>query len=180
MSARDAPAASEPILFEAVSTPPRSLSPRGMRWLCALAVAGAMVPAVLFTLLGAWPVLPFIGVEVALVLGMVALHRQWTSRQVEVVMLTPERLCVIAADGRGGTHRVELQPYWARLDMTEVAGAVPTLRLTARGKSVEIGRFLSAGEKSQLQEALAAALRSYRSPTFNNPQLRQTQFSLRA
>jgi uncharacterized membrane protein len=69
----------EEILFEAITAPPRSLSDRGMRWLCLLAVPAAAIPATLFTFLGAWPVLPFVGVELLLVLGLVALHRRWTA-----------------------------------------------------------------------------------------------------
>jgi uncharacterized membrane protein len=163
----------EPILFEAVSTPPRSLSATGMRWLCALAVPAAAIPAVLFTFLGAWPVLPFVGVELALVLGLVALHRRWTAAQVEVVVLTPDRLRVLVSDGRGGREEVALEPYWARLELRENEGASPSLRLAARGRSVEIGRYLSAAEKQDMAEALREALRAYRSPVFDNPQLRE-------
>lgn len=167
------PPTGQAILFEAISTPPRSLSARGMRWLCLLCIPAAAVPAVLFSLLGAWPVVPIIGAEVLLVLGLVALHRRWTARQVEVVMLTPERLSVFAADGRGGRVEVALDPYWARLELTENPGAVPLLRLVARGRGVEIGRFLSAAEKQEMAAALAGALRAYRQPSFDNPQLRE-------
>lgn len=166
------PPTGEAILFEAISTPPRSLSARGMRWLCLLSVPAAAVPALLFSLLGAWPVVPIIGAEVALVLGLVALHRRWTARQVEVVMLTPDRLSVFAADGRGGRVEVALDPYWARLEVAEQPGAAPRLRLVARGREVEIGRFLSSGEKQAMAAALEDALRRYRSPVFDNPQLR--------
>ncbi|MGG5810832.1 DUF2244 domain-containing protein [Falsiroseomonas sp. CW058] len=166
------PSPAGPILFEAVSTPPRSLSATGMRWLCGLAIPAACVPALLFTLLGAWPVLPILGAELALVLGLVALHRRWTAAQVEVVVLTPDRLRVLAADGRGGRQEVALDPYWARLELRERPGAVPALRLAARGRSVEVGRFLSEAEKRDLAAALEEALRRYRSPVFDNPQLR--------
>ncbi len=162
----------ETILFEAVSTPPRSLSDRGMRWFCLLAVPAAGVPAVLFTFLGAWPVLGFAGVEMAMVLGLLSAHRRWTARQAEVVLLTPERLRVLAADGRGGRQEVALEPYWARVEMTERQGSAPVLHLTARGRSVEIGRYLSADEKGELAVALGGALRRYRTPVFDNPQLR--------
>lgn len=163
----------ETILFQAVSTPPRSLSARGMRWFCLLAVPAAGIPAVLFALLGAWPVLGFAGLELAVVLGLLAAHRRWTARQVEVVVLTPDRLRVLAADGRGGRQEVAFEPYWARLELDDRAGTSPALRLRARGRSVEIGRFLSAEEKAALGSALGSALRRYRSPDFDNPQLRE-------
>ena len=165
-------AGSETVLFEAVSTPPAGLSARGMRWLCGLAAGVAAVPAVLFAVVGAWPVLCFLGGEVVIVLGLVAAHRRWSRAAHETVLLTEGSLLVTRADGRGGRERAELEPYWARLDLEERAGTVPVLTAHARGRRVEIGRFLAAEEKRALAAALEAALRHYRSPRFDNPQLR--------
>jgi uncharacterized membrane protein len=164
--------APDTILFEAVSTPPAALSARGMRWLCGLGTAVAAIPAVLFALLGAWPVLGFLGVEVVLVLGLVALHRRWSRAAEERVRLAEGRLTIRCADGRGGQEAAELEAYWTRLDLEERAGAVPVLTARARGRRVEIGRFLAAEEKRALAAALDGALRRYRSPNFDNPQLR--------
>jgi len=165
-------AGGDTILFEAVTTPSRSFSGRGMRWLCLLLLPAAAVPAVIFALLGAWPVLPFIGLEVALVLWLVALHRRWTAAQVEEVVLTGAGLRVRATDGRGGSEEVVLEPYWARVRLEERPGAAPSLTLSARGRRVEVGRFLPPEQKAQLAQALADALRRYRDPVFDNPQLR--------
>jgi uncharacterized membrane protein len=162
----------DPILFEAVSSPPRSLSRRGMAWLCGLAGLAAALPGVLFALLGAWPVLGFLGVEVALVLGLVALHRRWSAAAVETLHLSEGVLRVSCADGRGGRAQVVLDPYWTRLEMAERHGVAPRLSLSCRGREVEIGRFLSEPEKRDLAAALEAALRRYRAPVFDNPQLR--------
>ncbi|WP_270937849.1 DUF2244 domain-containing protein [Falsiroseomonas oryzae] len=167
------PIGREGVLFEAVSSPPGGLSARGMRWLCGLALAAAAVPALVFTLMGAWPVLGFLGVEVLLVLGLVATHRRWSRAASETVLLTEGRLLVRRADGRGGQEEAELEPYWARVELEERAGAVPVLTASARGRRVELGRFLSAEEKRELAAALLAALRRYRSPRFDNPQLRE-------
>ena len=163
----------DPILFEAVSTPPAALSARGMRWLCALAAVAAAVPAVLFTLLGAWPVLGFLGVEVALVLGLVALHRRQNRAKVERVMLTHGKLVIDRNDGRGGRDTAELDAYWTRLSLEEPAGGGAVLLASARGRSVEIGRFLAPAEKRDLADALDAALRSYRNPVFDNEVLKR-------
>ena len=162
----------ETILFEAVTKPPAALSARGLRWLCALAAVAAAVPAILFTLMGAWPVLGFLGVEVAVVLGLVAAHRRWSRAAVESVRLTEGQLLIRRADGRGRQENAELEAYWAQLTLEERPGAVPVLTASARGRTVEIGRFLAAEEKRALADALQAALRRYRDPRFDNPQLR--------
>lgn len=164
--------ARETILFEATSTPPAGLSARGMRWLCGLAAAVAMVPAVIFAWLGAWPVLGFIGVELVVVLGLVALHRRWSRAAVESVLLTEGRLVIRRADGRGGVEQAQLEPYWAQVTLEETAGGGTALHVSARGRSVELGRFLAPEEKRALADALQAALRRYRNPVFDNPVLR--------
>jgi hypothetical protein len=71
-------------------------------------------------------------------------------------------------------HRREtvLEPYWTRVELEEVAGSVSRLRLVQRRRRVELGCFLSDPEKRDLGEALEAALRRYRTPEFDNPQLR--------
>jgi uncharacterized membrane protein len=161
------------ILFEAVSRPPEGLSARGMRWLCGLAVLVTAVPAVVFTLLGAWPVLGFLGGEVALVLGLVALHRRWSRGAVETVLLTERGLVLTRRDGRGGEERVTLEPYWTSLTLAERPGAAPLLLARSRGVGVELGRYLAPEEKRALAEALDAALARYRRPVFDNPQLRE-------
>ncbi len=159
---------SDTILFEAVSTPPATLSARGMRWLCALAAVAAAVPAVLFTLLGAWPVLGFLGVEVALVLGLVAIHRRQSRAKVERVRLAHGKLVIDRNDGRGRRGGAELDAYWTRLTLEEPPGGGAVLLASARGRSVEIGCFLAPAEKRDLAGALDAALRAYRNPVFDN------------
>ena len=162
------------ILFEAVTTPPAPLSARGLRWLCALAAVAAAVPAVLFTLLGAWPVLGFLGVEVALVLGLVALHRRQSRAKVERIMLASGKLVIHRNDGPRGQERVELDAYWTRLTLEEPPAGGAVLLARVRGHSVEIGRFLAPAEKRDLADALDAALRSYRNPVFENDVLKRS------
>lgn len=164
--------AGETILFEAVTKPPEGLSARGMRWLCRLALLAAAIPAVIFALMGAWPVLGFLGLEVALVLGLVAAHRRWSRAAVESVLLTEGRLLIRRADGRGRQERAELEPYWTQVTLQERPGAAPLLTASARGRTAEIGRFLSAEEKRALAGALQDALRRYRNPRFDNEALR--------
>ncbi len=163
---------SEPVLFEAVTRPPAGLSARGLRWLCGIAAGVAAVPAIGFALLGAWPILGFMGVEVVVVLGLLLLHRRWNAGKLETVLLAGGRLLVTRQDGRGGEERAELEPYWARVSLEEPPDGAPRLVASARGRSVEIGRFLAPEEKRALAEALEDALRRYRAPRFDNPQLR--------
>lgn len=165
-------APAEPILFEAVCTPPRSFSPRAFRVLALLLAVFGGVTAALFLALGAWPILPFLGLEVGFALALVALHGRGSARAMEVLLLTPGRLSISRTDARGRREEMALDAYWARLDYEESPAHAGVLRVISRGRAVEIGRDLAAEEKAALHRALAAALARSRRPDFDNPQLR--------
>jgi uncharacterized membrane protein len=162
----------DPVLFEAICTPPRSLGRRGGTVLALLVLAGSAGVGALCLAMGAWPVLGFVGVELALVLGLMALHRRWSRRAMEEVVLTGGRLLVRRTDAGGRRREHSLDAYWTRLSLEERPGAVSTLLLRQRGLSLEIGALLGEEQKRDLAEALGAALRRYRDPVFDNPQLR--------
>lgn len=165
-------APAEPILFQAVCTPPRSLSRRGFRIFAVLLGAVSAAAGVLFLAIGAWPVLPFLGLEVAFALGMLALHARGAARRAELLLLVPGRLSIARTDARGRREEIVLDPYWARLTHREDPGHAGTLLLESRGRVVEIGRDLAAEDKASLHQALHGALARARRPDFDNPQLR--------
>ena len=160
------------VLFQAVCTPPQSFSRRGFRVLATLLGLFGAVTATLFLLLGAWPILPFLGLEVGFALALVALHARGAARATEVLLLTPGRFSVVRTDARGRRQEIALDPYWARLTYQENPAHAGVLRLVSRGQSVEIGRDLAADEKAALHRVLAEALARARRPDFDNPQLR--------
>ena len=95
----------ETILFEAISTPPQSFTARGFRVLAALLVLAALVPACVFFALGAWPVLPFIGLEVGAALALLLWHARASRRVSEMVLLTDAGLSIRHVDHRGRVVR---------------------------------------------------------------------------
>jgi uncharacterized membrane protein len=169
MSAHPTPA---PVLFEAVCTAHQSLDDRGMRAVALFVVAASAAVAALFLALGAWPVIGFTGLEVALVLGLLSRHRRGGRRAVEVLALTGDRLVVRRTDARGRREEFALDPYWARVSLEERPGTVSRLLLTERRRRVEVGGLLGDAERRELAAMLAEALRRYREPVFDNPQLR--------
>ena len=165
--------ASSPILFEAICTPARSLGRRGMRVLSIALLGLSAATGVVFLALGAWPILGFTGGEALLVLGLMTLHRRWSARAMEVLILTGERLTIHRTDGRGRRQEIAIDPYWARLRLEERPGRVSLLVLRQRGGEVEIGRLLGDEQKRDLAGALEVALQRLREPVFDNPQLRE-------
>ena len=160
------------VLFQAVCTPPQSFSRRGFRVLATLLGLFGAVTATLFLLLGAWPILPFLGLEVGFALALVALHARGAARTAEVLVLTADRLTITRTDTRGRREEIVLDAYWARVVYRPDPAHAGVLRLESRGRNAEVGRHLGAEEKASLHEALAGALARARRPDFDNPQLR--------
>ncbi|WP_377046479.1 DUF2244 domain-containing protein [Roseomonas elaeocarpi] len=162
----------EPVLFDAVTMPQRSGTPRGFAVLSGLLLTASGTTATVFFLMGAWPILGFMGLEIPLVLVLIALHHHRAGRASERVSLREDSLRIHRTDPGGRHESFELQPYWTRVDLREDPATAGTLRLRCRGRSVEVGRWLAQEEKRDFARALGDALRRYREPRFNNPQLR--------
>lgn len=169
MSARPQP---EPVQFEAVCTAHQSLGDRGMTAVAIFVCVASAAVAVLFSALGAWPVVGFTGLEVVLVLGLLSRHRRGGRRAVEVLALSGDRLSVRRTDTRGRREELDLDAYWTRVSLEERPGTAGRLLLTQRGRTVEVGRLLGDSERRELAAMLSEALRRYREPVFDNPQLR--------
>jgi len=163
---------SEPVLFQAVCTAHQSLGDRGMAVVAVLVVVASGAVAALFAAMGAWPVIGFAGLEAALVLALLSRHRRGGRRAVEVLALIGDRLVVRRTDARGRREELALDAYWVRVSLEERPGTASRLLLTERRRGVEVGRLLGDAERRELASMLSEALRRYREPVFDNPQLR--------
>ncbi len=155
------PAAGQPV-FRVVLRPYRSLGPRGFVALMAALCCLSFVTGLIFWLAGAWPVIGFMGLDVALVYVAFRLNYR-DARAAEEISLTRESLTVrrIAADGE--TSVIELNPYWARLEIERRPGmGVTGVSLASHGKRFAIGAFLGPDERETLAVRLAAALAAAR------------------
>jgi uncharacterized membrane protein len=160
----------EDLIFEAVITPHRSLSPRALGILIGAIAGGVSVTAGMFVWLGAWPVVAFSGIEVGLAGLLLRLnHRE--RRESEVLFLTPETLSIRRTDRHGTSRETTLPPAWLQVVLTERQGRVPRLALRAGRVEEEIAAKLGEVEKRDLANALEEALHRLRNPRFDNPQL---------
>jgi len=164
-------ASPDPLMFEAVVRPHRSLSRRALIWVVLGMLAGSLSVTSLMFLLGAWPVIGFNGAEITLAVLMLWLNMR-AARAREVITLTESRLAVTRTDIRGRSEGFAMQSYWLNVELRERPGTVPKLLLSARGVSHEVARQLGEAQKRDLAEALARALARGRNPSFDNPQLR--------
>lgn len=168
MSPTDAPqphAEREPhaVVFEALLTPHRSLSPRGFVLLMSAIAGVAFVAGMAFFLMGAWPVFGFMGLEVLLVwLAFRVNYRR--ANAFEELRLTDERLTVRRVDHCGEEKTWRFQPYWLQVEIADPPEPDSPLSLRSHGRSLAIGGFLTAGERLELARRLEAELAKLRRP----------------
>jgi uncharacterized membrane protein len=160
----------QPALFEAVVTPHRSLSQRGIFILLGCLGAASLSVTLLFWYLGAWPIAGFNGVEMTVAAALLRQHAR--SRRVrEVLRLTADHVHIDRFDINGTHTQASLPAAWLNVHLEEKPGRVPGLFLTTHGHREEVARVLGETQKRDLAEALGAALHRLRNPVFLNPQL---------
>jgi uncharacterized membrane protein len=164
--------ANDPVVFEAMVTPYRSLSARGLRTVIVFVCCVSLCTTTLFWWLGAWPIAGFNGAEILLAMLLLRAHAK-SSRSCELLMLSGAALRIRRIDGKGLSTEVSLPPGWLNVRLEERPGRVPGLYLSARGHQVEVATALGEPEKRDLADALRAALHRLKNPVFDNPQLRQ-------
>ncbi len=151
----------KPLAFDAVLTPHRSLSPLGFYAVMAVAAGASLVVSIAFFLIGAWPVVGFFGLDVALL--YIAFRLSYRSgRLTEMLQLTSDVLTVRRISPAGRQSEWRFQPYWLRVEIDDPPRHDSQLVLASHGRRLTVGAFLTAPERFEVAEALRAALRSLR------------------
>ena len=146
------------IYFEIV--PNRSLTVRSAAVFYLSIVITPLVIASLFAYAGYWPILTVAGVE-ALVLGTAL---WWTLRKTRTreLIAIDERNVVVRKRKPGRDEQHEFARYWTqvRLVESEASNWPSRLMLRSKGRSVEIGSFLTDRERDGLKRRLAQVIES--------------------
>src|ERR1700710_3200039 len=163
------PTLDQPKLFSALLTPHRSFNRTGFLVLMGFLTVVSFAAGVIFTLMGAWPVFGFFGLDVVVVYWAfrVNFHR---AQATEEITITPSELRVRRVSHRGHVVEWVLNPLWVRLDQkTPPAFGIEKLYLVSRGRRVSVANFLGAEEKGTFAKALSAAIQAAkRGPTYNS------------
>ena len=132
-----------------------------MRWLVAGVGIIFFIGGLRFLALGAWPILPFMVVDVALLWwAFRASYRSGGGH--ERVVLDADSLTLLRVSPHGAEKRFGFEPLWTRVQVEETPLGDAHVFLAARGRRVRVGSFLSAPERREVGAAIAAALSAYR------------------
>jgi uncharacterized membrane protein len=152
---------SAPVLLDATLRPSPPLSLRAQRTILGVVVLINLAFATYFVAHGAWPVMPFLGADIAL-LAWAFRASTIAARREERVRVTPEELYIACIPPKGSRTDVRLNPYWVRVHMDEPADHWSQLTLWSKGRGWRIGSFLAPTERANFAVQLKDAVREAR------------------
>ena len=141
--------------FVHLSRPNRSLGPVARRWVLGAIATTTLGVAAGAAMFGAWPVMPFAGLEVVLVaLAFRVLGKH--DADFERLEIGAHEVTVEARDASKHTRFVAHR-QWARVVLRERGGRC-TLGLAYAGRTVPLGRLLSDEGRRQLADTIRGRL----------------------
>jgi len=149
------------LFFERVLLPHRSLPPRRFHLLMLVLGLFSIAVGSGFVIAGAWPVVGFFGLDVALVYLAFRLNYR-SARRRETLRLVEDAFTVerIGIDGERWLWR--FQPFWLRVVLEERPDRSNRLLVASHGRSLVIADFLAPAARRELAATIRDALASWR------------------
>jgi uncharacterized membrane protein len=146
--------------------PHRSLSPYGFLILMTTISVVSFILGMTFLMMGAWPVMGFFGLDVALIYGAFKWNYR-SGRIYETIALSPGILKLTRVHPSGRREEYDFNPYWTRVRCTtDRPDGRTSLRIAAQGKEILFGQFLTDDERREVADALTGALVTARGSLF--------------
>ncbi|HYZ41472.1 MAG TPA: DUF2244 domain-containing protein [Stellaceae bacterium] len=147
--------------FERVLRPHRSLPSRNFHVLMAILGLISLAVGIGFVSIGAWPVVGFFGLDVALVYVSFRLNYR-SARQSETLRLAGDVFSVERVSVRGERRSWRFQPFWLKVVLEERPDESNRLLFASHGRSLVIGDFVSPAIRRELAAAIRDALTRWR------------------
>jgi len=144
--------------YDFLIRPNRSMTAKGMTLFVVFVGVAVFLVAIRFVLLGAWVILPFAILEVALLAAGFWLYER-ASRYRETVQLSRKNI-LITQESVKGRKSWQFNPYWVQVKLLpDPNDWYPSqLIIGSHGKQVEIGACLTNQEREELSKALKQAM----------------------
>jgi uncharacterized membrane protein len=145
--------------FRATLRPYRSLGRTGFILLMAVLIALNFAAGTAFYLLGAWPIAPFLGADVALVWWAFRKNYKDALKE-EQIEVTAHELILRRFDRHRQREELRFTRHWVQVELEEdkERDLIGGLFLRSHGERTEIGRFLGARDRKDAATLLRAAL----------------------
>jgi len=147
----------EAVRYSVVLRPHRSSSVGAIRTVICLVALAWFVVGIVFVAVGAWPVAPFLGLEMLLLYGAFRLSDR-AGNALEAINLTDNALTVRRVNFWGKQKQFSFPPYWLQVNFDEPPSNLSLLELRSHGNSLVIGTFLQPRERLELARVLRREL----------------------
>jgi len=155
------------VFLDRVLKPSPPMPPRVLLVILAIVATLNAAFAVSFILQGAWPVMPFMGLDVALLAWAFRASTRNAQRE-EHVVVTRETLRIARRMPWRPSSETRLNPYWVRVHMDDPPEHGSQLTLWSHGKGLRVGTFLGPAERASFAQSLKAALAHARTASFGS------------
>ena len=147
--------------FDLELNPGRSMGRRRFALVIAGVAAIFALMGLRFLLLGAWPILPFMLVDVAL-LAWAMRASYHSARASEHLRLDESGMELVRINPAGRASRTAIDAGWARVELEPLRPEGNRLWVRHGARRHEIGRFLSAAERAEIAPVIEAGLSRWR------------------
>jgi uncharacterized membrane protein len=138
--------------FKVTFKPNSALSAISKKRVIILLTAIPCVIGVAFCFLGAWPILPFVGLEVvALAYAFYYVNKH--EADYESISIEGDSLMIERCIGQSVSQH-EINPYWVKVMQHELPNGELHLYLQSHGKEIEVGRYLTRKQRELLAKQL--------------------------
>lgn len=142
-------------------SPNLSMTPRGAIWFFLIVLFGTLMVSGSVALAGYWPVLPFAGMELALLAYVLHLVQRRGNYR-EILSVGDDKI-VVEKGEKAVQERVEFARHWAAVDVAKVPGpaALSRISISGHGKHCVIGECLTEPERQGLARRLVECIGPY-------------------
>ena len=149
------------IVLEALMSPGMATRLSATRWILALFGGICALVGIIFTALGARPVLGFMGIEIVL-LYVAYRYCVRSSRMAEQLILSGRNAMFRRIDRDGNISITSFESHWLHVEIRHENDGSSHLILMSKGRVREVGAFLAPTEKIKLLDTLKKVLMDLR------------------
>jgi len=139
----------------------QSLTTRGLYILMFFITIPASYLGISFYVLGAWPVLGFMGFEILLIyIAFKILF--YKNKFYEHIILDSEKLNILFKKKNKIIKKIELEPTWVQVKIEKIYENEDTLIVSSHGKKIILANYLIPEERLKLAGKIKSGLREWK------------------
>ena len=139
----------------------QSLTTRGLYILMFFITIPASYLGISFYVLGAWPVLGFMGFEILLIyIAFKILF--YNNKFYEHIILDSEKLNILFKKKNKIIKKIELEPTWVQVKIEKIYENEDTLIVSSHGKKIILANYLIPEERLKLAGKIKSGLREWK------------------